>query len=266
MLRRVPCLLALLALAATVGSRPAAAARVVSLNLCTDQLLVLLAPEQAVGLTPLARDPALSAVAAEASRLPVVRPDAEAVLRRHPDLVLAGRYGAQTTLALLRATGAAVLVLPPANDFPAIRTQTLALAARLGVPGRGAALVGAMAAELAAARPRQPGPRALFWGPRGWTAGPGTLADAVLRAAGLRDIGTGGPVGLEKLVAHPPDLLVEPASPGFPSLATALFDHPALQRIPRRRLPPALTLCGTPLTARAVTLLAAPGAGEPHAR
>ena len=38
--------------------------RVVSLNLCTDQMLVLLAPEKVLALSPLARDPALSFVAA----------------------------------------------------------------------------------------------------------------------------------------------------------------------------------------------------------
>ena len=66
-------------------------------------MLVLLAPEKIAALSPLARDPALSFVAPQAAHLPIVRASAEAVLRLHPDLVLAAPYGAQTTLALLQA-------------------------------------------------------------------------------------------------------------------------------------------------------------------
>jgi len=82
------------------------------------------------------------------------------------------------------------------------------------------------------------------------------LTDAVLRAAGLADVGQGRQMGLEALVTHPPDLLVTPTASGFPSLATAVLNHPALAAIPRRSVPPALLVCGGPWTARAVELLA----------
>ena len=58
------------------------------------------------------------------------------------------------------------------------------------------------------------------------------------------------------LLRHPPDLLVVPDTPAFPSLATDMLAAPALRAIPRRALPPALTLCATPLSARAAMLLA----------
>lgn len=245
--------IALLLLAAL----PARAAdRVVSLNLCTDQLLTLLAPEQVVGLTPLARDPTLSFVAAQAAALPQVRPAAEAVLRLHPDLVLAARWGAQAVLALLETEGVRVLRLDLPQDFPGIRSQTRALAGILGVPARGEALVAAMDATLTGL-PHPAHPLSVVaWQPRGYTAGPGSLMDAVLHAAGLRNVADGGHLGLEALLRHPPDLLVTPADPGFPSLATDLLDHPALRHLPRRTVPPALTLCAGPFTAAAAALLA----------
>jgi len=243
----------LLALATTPGW---AAERVVSLNLCSDQMLVLLAPKQVAGLSPLSRDPALSFVAAEAAHLPLVRPSAEAVLRLHPDLVLAGTYGAQTTLALLTQEGVPVWRLDMPQDFPAIRQQTADLAARLGVPARGAALIAAMDATLrAVVHPSHP-ITAVAWEPRGYTAGPGTLMHAVLRAAGLRDSGDGRRLGLEMLLRHPPGLLVVPQLPEYPSLATNLLDNPAVAGIPRRALPMPLTICAGPFTARAVALLA----------
>src|SRR6185437_684286 len=143
--------LAFLLLLISVG--PARAVeRVVSLNLCSDQLLVMLAPEKVAGLTILARDPSLSVVAAAAGRLPVVRADAEAVLRARPDLVLAEAFGAQTTVALLRELGVRVLSLGMAQDFPAIRAQIRQVAAVLGVGARGEALIARMDATLAGVR------------------------------------------------------------------------------------------------------------------
>jgi len=233
-----------------------AAERVVSLNLCTDQLLVLLAPETIAALSPLARDPALSFVAPMAAHLPVVRASAEAVLRLHPDLVLAAPYGAQTTLALLQQEGIPLLRIALAQDFAAIRTMTRTLAAALGAAPRGEALLAAMDARLAALPHRDHGARVLAWQPRGDTAGPGTLMDVVLRAAGLSNAAEGGRIGVEALLRNPPDLLIVATTPAFPSLATALLDHPALAGLPRRAIPPALTICAGPFSAEAATLLA----------
>jgi iron complex transport system substrate-binding protein len=242
---------------ATLLATPALAAeRVVSLNLCSDQMLVLLAPEQVVALSPLARDPALSFVAARAATFPVVRGSAEAVLRLQPDLVLAGDYGAQTTVALLEQDGVPVWRLGLLQDFAAIRAQTTRLAARLGVPERGAALVAAMDAVLRSVRPPEHRITAVAWEPRGYTAGPGSLMDAVLRAAGLTNAADGRPLGLEAMLRHAPDLLVVPVAPEYASLATDMLDSAAVAAIPRRALPPSLTICAGPFTAQAVAMLA----------
>jgi hypothetical protein len=80
--------------------------------------------------------------------------------------------------------------------------------------------------------------------------------DAILRSAGLINASDGHRVDLEALLRHPPDLLVLPAAPEFPSLATDLMDHPALAGIHRRAVPSALTICAGPFTAEAVALLA----------
>jgi iron complex transport system substrate-binding protein len=236
---------------------PAVAAdRVVSLNLCTDQMLVLLAPEKIAGLSPLSRDPALSFVASQAQRLPIVTASAEPVLRLHPDLILAAPYGAQTTQALLQQEHIPLLRIVLPQDFDGIRHMTRLLAGALGVPQRGEALLAAMDASLAAMPHRDHAESALVWQPRGFTEGPGTLMDAVLHAAGLGNASDGRRVSLEVLLRHPPDLLVVPAAPDYPSLATTLLDHPALAGLPRRVIPPALTICAGPFSVQAAALLA----------
>jgi iron complex transport system substrate-binding protein len=246
----------LLILVCLVCRLPAQGAeRVVSLNLCTDQWVVLLAPEKVAALSPLARDPTLSYVAAAAANLPAVRASAEAVLRLHPDLVLAAPYGAQTTLAILAQERIPLLRIDLPHDFAGIRDLTRQLAGALGVPERGEVLVTSMDATLVTLpQPDRQG-RAIVWEPRGLTEGPDTLMDAVLHAAGFMNAANGRRMGLEALLRHPPDLLVLPTTPVFPSLATALLQHPALAVLPRRTLPAALTICAGPFTAEAAAML-----------
>jgi ABC-type Fe3+-hydroxamate transport system substrate-binding protein len=49
--------------------------------------------------------------------------------------------------------------------------------------------------------------------PRGYTSGPGSLMDAVLRAAGLTNASDGRRMSAETLLRHPPDILVLPVAP-----------------------------------------------------
>ncbi|MCC6719384.1 MAG: ABC transporter substrate-binding protein [Acetobacteraceae bacterium] len=234
---------------------PATAQRVVSLNLCTDQYLLALAPQKATAVTFLARDPELSAMATAAATVPTVRADAEAVLALHPDLVLAGRWGARATLDALARRGVAIERIDPPADFPAIRATTLALGARLGATARAAALLAEMDATLAALPPPTHQP-AIALEPRGYSAGPGSLRAAVLDAAGLENAGDGSQLSLEALAARPAVLLVLAPPPPFPSRATEFLSHPLLAHHRRRTVPAALTICGGPWTARAVAQLA----------
>jgi cation diffusion facilitator family transporter len=249
--------LALLLVALPAAAKPA---RVVSLNLCADQFLVALAePRNIAALSPLATDPALSAVATQAARFPRVRPNAEAVLALRPDLAIAGAWGARDAESILRARGVPVLRLALAEDFQAIRAQLRRVGAALEETARAEALVAMMDDSLARidARPRG---AALLWQAAGFTPGQGTLADAVLRAAGRTNAAPFqgyGTVRLEALVTAPPALLVLPARvQGGPSLSEALLAHPALAAVPSTRIEPAWLACGGPHTVQAVQALA----------
>lgn len=243
--------------------------RVVSLNLCTDQLAaLLLPPERIAALSFLSRDEGLSHVAGLARDLPVVQGMAEEVLELAPDLVLAGSFTTRPTVALLKARGVPVLELGLISNFDDIRTQTREIAAALGVPERGEELLKEMEAKLAAAAPSDAArPSALTFAPGGFTAGSGTLSDAVMQAAGLENYAAGqgligyGYLPVETVAASPPDLLVADTDPdGYPSLSGRLLAHPALARSvgpeARPQVPGSLWTCGGPFTADAVTLLA----------
>jgi iron complex transport system substrate-binding protein len=250
-----------LALAAIAAPAAAAARRVVSINLCADQLLVALAdPRQIAALSPLAADPALSAVADRAQGFPRVRASAEAVLARSPDLVIAGAWGGREAETILRARHVPVLRLPLAEDFAAIRAQLRRVGDAIGQQARAEAAIADLDAALAAV-PSLARPAALVWQAAGFTPGGNTLADAVLRAAGRANAAPFagyGAVRLEALVRAPPALLVLPArvQGGGISLAELLFTHPALAGIPVVRIEPAWLACGSPETVRAVQALA----------
>jgi iron complex transport system substrate-binding protein len=238
-------------LAALLAFPAMAAPRVVSLNLCTDQYLLALAPEQAAAVTHLARDPTLSVMAAAARAVPTVRADAEAVLALRPDLVLAAPWGAQVTLAALARRGIRVERIALPDSFGAIRATTREIAALLDVPARGEALLAGF--DLPPAPPRG---LAIALEPRGLTAAPGSLRDAVLRAAGYENASGGRAMGLEALARRPEVLLVVAPKPPTPSRATEFLAHPLLAGHRRREVPAPLTICGGPWTARAVALLA----------
>lgn len=242
--------------------------RVVSMNLCADQLLVLLAERTTIlSLSQLSRDPVLSYVAPRVEDVPQNHGMAEEIYPLEPDLVLGGSYTARPTVMFLKSKGIPVLELSIPKDFDEIRVQVRRVADALGATAKGEELIAGMDRLLYEA-PARTGARpvGLAWQAGGFTAGSETLTDAVFAAAGVENLAARsgligyGYVGLEAVVAGRPDLLVsEQALPGRPSLQQALLQHPALANgrgIGRRiNVPSALTACAGPFTAEAVRII-----------
>ncbi len=258
--------------AASTGAATAKPQRIVSLNLCTDQLLVDLVPRQRIAaVSHLAADPSVSATAEKARDIPVTRGEAENVLAFDPDLVLAGEFSTPATVSILERLGRRVVRIGLANDLDAIRRATRKVADAVGEPEHGEALLARMDQRIAASRPDPASserPSALVYQVNGLSAGTGTLADALIGLAGLSNqaaalgLGPGGQIGLEALAANPPDLVVLTGPKD--EYRTAVADnlrHPVLARVMARRA--AITvawrtwLCGTPHAADAVEHLAA---------
>lgn len=248
------------------GAGAAAPARVVSANVCTDQLAMLLAaPGQLVSVSHLARDPMASAMAEAARGLPVNRGGAEEIFLMRPDLVLAGSEAAQTGVAMLRRLGVRVELFAPERSLEDVRASIARMGAVLGRERAAARMLAGFDARLAALRADTggPRPRAALYHANGYAPGEGSLAGAMLRAAGFaniaaeRGIAGGGHLPLEVLVMAGPDLVV--TGPRFPgaSRGEALLEHPALAGLRRAELADARWVCGTPMLLDALDELVA---------
>jgi iron complex transport system substrate-binding protein len=272
-------LLLLAALASTVQlgealAQPAGAnkpGRIVSLDLCTDQLLIeLVERERIAAVTFLAADPAVSAIPAKAKGIPITRGAAEDVLRYDPDLIFAGPFGVAPTVDLLRRLKRNIVVVPQPSDLAGVRTSVRMVAGAVGEEMRGEAMVSAFDQRLAALAPKAADtarPTAVVYQIGGSVSGPGSFIETALAAAGFRNAAAdyrltrGGQVPLEWLVARPPDLLV--LASGVDEYRTAAADnlrHPALRLLRQRHasieVPWQMWLCGTPHIADAIERLA----------
>ena len=230
---------ALAALALAVGLAGAAAAgppqRVVSINLCTDQLAMLLAAEgQLLSVSRLARDPRSSAMPEAAEAWPVNSGRAEEVYLQAPDLVLAGSLTTPATVEMLRRLGIGVELFPPAQSLADVGAQLRRMGTVLGRPAKGAAMAERFEAALAALAVEGAEARAALFQASGWSSGRHSLPGEVLAAAGFANVAaelgmdTGGFLPLEVLVMAAPDLVVSGRPFPGASRAEELTGHPAL--------------------------------------
>jgi iron complex transport system substrate-binding protein len=267
MLRILWIVAALLPAAAFAADAPT---RIVSINLCADELLVALAdPGQIAGLSVYATDPTLSYVADKAQAFRHDAATAETVVGLNPDLILAGRFTKRATRDMLDRLGYRLELLDAARSIDDSIKQIRQVAALVGHADRGDALI----ADIEAARARtiaaapEGKPSAAVYQRRGYVTGGDTLTGELLAIAGFANAGetlagkSGGFVPLERIVAGPPDFIVVGASvKRAEDQGSALLAHPALARLypPDRRitLPEKLTVCGGPSLPAALDWLA----------
>lgn len=218
--------------------------RIVSANLCADRLVLSLADRDRIAsVSHFAIDPDASTVVDKAQGIPLNHADSEEIAAMHPDLVIFGQYTQKASSDMLKSLGYPVYMLPHPRDLAGLRQSIRDLAARLGVPERGEAMVAEIDAGLAALPVHKPA-KAAFYQAGGWTSGKPSLADDLLHRLGAVNIaaeagvGTTGTLPLESLVAAGPQLVVFETTGGGKqvSLASQLLDHPALAERGVRRL------------------------------
>lgn len=255
-------LAASLAIAASAQANPS----VYSLDQCADQFVLALSPRADIVGLSMRADDADAYLAGAAHGLPQRRVTAESILAAHPTLVLRYWGGDPRLVGALQRRGITVVTLAEATDFDTVRRNVRVAAAAMDQPVRGEVLVARMDRQLAAGQGAWSGRSGLYLTSGGYTSGPGTLIDSMLRAAGMTNqVRAPGfaAVSLESLVIRPPGALVQ----GFFDHMTGARQHwgPGRHQILRdltaRRsvavLPATILACPAWFAADGVTQLAA---------
>jgi iron complex transport system substrate-binding protein len=252
-------ILAAAALSAGGAARPVPR-RVASLNPCLDVILVALAdPAQIAALSHYSRQPDASSVGAAASRFPFTYEGADEIIALKPDLVLSSGHGSLATRQALHRVGIPMMLFAPPDTVEESLEQIRKIGDAIGRPGQARAEIARIRAALAAAVP-PPHARpitALVFQRGGFSSGPGTLMDDLMRRTGFSNqmvrygIARTSDVPLEQVIADPPQVLLagEP-SPGVPTWGERIMRHPALASIASRTrvvpFPERLMYCGGP--------------------
>ncbi|MGI9395741.1 MAG: ABC transporter substrate-binding protein [Boseongicola sp.] len=227
--------------------------RVVSMNLCTDQLAMLLAePGQLISVTKVSTDPLSSTLVETALSFPLNSGRAEEIYAMAPDLVLANEYSDPTALQLLRELGVEVRQYAVITRLDQIPGVLRAVGVAMGREAAADALSTNVELRLDELTVRNVDrPTAAFFFANGYSLGTGTLSHDIITRAGFDNLSQvlghtgGGRISLEELLMNRPDVIV--TSAGYPgaSRSEEIVDHPALSGIPRVLSGPEW-VCGAP--------------------
>lgn len=255
--------------AADAQARPQ---RIVSMNLCTDELLMrIVDPSRIASVTYLSQQPinAPLGLGNIASKLKVNHGLAEEVLMQEPDLILAGRFTATTAVSLLRRLGYKIMIFDPELTLDDMRANIRKLGDAVGEPARAEKVITDFDARLAALQAQIPaGEKPIFAdvGVNNFIAGENTLYTHIVNAGGYRTLGQAlgfegfRNVPLEEVLSVKPALMstVTPWT-NPPSMSTLALGHPALRamvkEIPQVAIPERYTTCGAPSALGAVEIL-----------
>jgi iron complex transport system substrate-binding protein len=263
--------LAALAIFAGAGSAPALAAgpRIVSMNVCADQLLIPLAdPEQILGLSKFSRETWASFFVDDARRYPILSGAAEDVLVLKPDIVVASLFDKRSTRELLKANGLHLAEFSVPRNLDEVRAQIRQMGEIVQHTDRATAEIARLDAAIARARATVTNRhyRVLLLSRRGFVSGSDSLISSLLsqtglfNAAGELGVAQGGFASLEAIVNAKPDfIVVSDGSDRAEDDGAAFLLHPALERFypPQKRIviPEQLTVCGGVMLADALDVL-----------
>lgn len=211
-------LLAISGLLVALGAAPAFGERlprVISLDSCSDQLVLALAEDrQIIALSQDSRG-AFSYYAARAEKFPQHFGTAEEILLLGPDLVLSTGAGDPALVLMLERLGIRVVKTGLPKTIEDALDDLGEVGAALGVPEKAAALSQKTEAELQALRAKPAlGQSALYVSPSGVTTGSGTFLHQTIELAGLKNLmAEAGGQGwssfkVEAFIKFKPDILI----------------------------------------------------------
>jgi iron complex transport system substrate-binding protein len=182
---------------------------VASLNLCTDEYLLLLArPQEIASVSFLSQDPLESPLWRSARRYPANRGSIEDVLDRRPNVVLTMGGGGRATRLLAKRLNIRPVELVSPNSLSDVAANLRTVAGVLGEPKRAAPWL-AKLAQLQRTTPLS-SKDTLWLSGGGQGLLPGSIGERWLQLAGLRQRPLpGGRATLETLLVRPPQVLIQ---------------------------------------------------------
>ena len=212
-----------------------AAVRAASLNLCTDEYLLLLAhPAEIASVSRLSHDPADSPLWRVGRRFPANRGTLESALPSRPTLILTMGGGGRATGAIARTIGVRTLDLPYPATIADVETNMVRVATALGDARRATPWANRLAQLRPPARQRD----TIFLSGGGNSIGAGSLGAQWMRLAGFgqRPL-AGGRATLEQLATNPPAVILRSNyRRAQVSLGQRWLDHPLARRAASRRV------------------------------
>ena len=213
----------------------ASALKIASLNLCTDEYLLLLAmPGEIASVTRLAQDPAESPLWRQARAIPANRGEIEQVIKVRPTLLLTMGGGGRSSGLLARRMGITAIDLPYPASIVDVAGNMRRVAAALGDARRADAWLARLKTLELTTPQRQ---RDAIWvSGGGISLSPGSPAAQWMALAGLKQRQLpGGRAELETLLVAPPTVLVRSDyRRGQMSQGVRWFDHPIVKRLASR--------------------------------
>ena len=238
------------------------------MNLCTDQLVIMLADrEDVASLSYAAPDPAQSLIADQVGTIPLNKGLAEEIVPLAPDIIFSGSFTTSFSDQLLRDLGYSVVEVPLSENLDDVRRNIRLIAEAIGRPERGDNMVRDLDNALNVSRKMTSDPAdALVILPGGFTPGENSIANEVIELAGLRNVAAELGVAywtnftLESVLRAQPDvIIIDPQNRSSRAQATRFLEHPALKAYMATRtlieVPSNLWGCGTPYVAEALKLI-----------
>jgi iron complex transport system substrate-binding protein len=195
---------------------------IVSLNPCSDQLLLALVPPgQITAISHYSQAAGATSVPLQvARRFRSTGGTAEEVIALAPDLVVATSYTPPATRAAFARAGLRTLYLDAPTTIAGSKAQVAELAEAVGASGRGAAINARIDRAVADARWNGAQVSALLYISGDLANGGGTLLHEMMQLAGLRDaaadygLAMTGTLPVETILAHPPVVILRPDADG----------------------------------------------------
>ncbi|VAX35576.1 hypothetical protein MNBD_UNCLBAC01-666 [hydrothermal vent metagenome] len=244
--------------------------RVVSMSLCSDELVLRLVDrENIAAVTKSALIPYISSVTEQAKGMKTIMGTVEEILMLDPDLIIAGEYTDRQKVSLLKQLGFNVKLMGNSKNFDELKNVIREVAQLTEEQSKAEVLIKDMEKRLQRLYIEKPSKiNVVFYWPGGRVAGTETMIHSIMESAGVYNMAEQFGIqyydvlNLENLVMNNPDLMImSDYKTEIPTILREILSHPVITKgFPGRKtmhLPSQFLLCGSPANIDAAEILSA---------